>query len=136
MIREEIERIGYGVIADQDEYPHVFSHSDRFLIVDLKNRKEVVMREYRPNPYAEICKTKYAKPAFIGEKISDEELEIYQKIAEIVKDCYHVLGKNFGSYPIKALQDAGTDFLMTNSYNPQEHIERLIKARYIAGYRD
>ena len=135
-MKDKIERIGYGIIADKDEYPHVFSHSDRFLIIDLKNRKEVIMREYRPNPYAEICKTKYAMPACIGDEISDEELEIYQKIAEIVKDCDRVLGKNFGSYPVKALQDAGTDFLMTNSYNPQDHIESLIESRYIAGYRD
>jgi len=28
----EIERLGFGVMADKDEYPHVFSHSDRFLI--------------------------------------------------------------------------------------------------------
>ena len=130
-----LERIASGVMADKDEHPHVFSHSDRFLIIDLKMRKEIVGREYRPNPYGKICREKYAMPTFIGEKISAEEWEIYQKIGEILKDCKYVTGKNFGSYTIKGLQEAGTDYLMTD-FQPYEWIDSLIDARYLAGYRD
>jgi hypothetical protein len=131
----EIERIGFGVLADKDEHPYVFSHSDRFLIIDLKRRKEVIAREYRPNPYAEICKTKYQMPASPGDNTSEEELEIYRKIAEIVKDCKYVAGKNFGWHPMRALKSAGTDGMMI-PVQPHEQIDSLIGARYIAGYRD
>jgi len=133
----ELERIAFGVMADKDEYPYVFSHSDRFLIVDLKRRKEIIAREYRPNPYAQICREKYTKPTFIGENISDEEWEIYQKIGEILKDCKYVGGRNFGNYTVKALQEAGTDFMMMNEpFQPYSWIDSLIEARYMAGYRD
>ncbi|MCP4695479.1 MAG: hypothetical protein GY862_01325 [Gammaproteobacteria bacterium] len=132
---KEIERIGFGVMADKDECPRVFSHSDRFLVMDLKNRKEVVFREYRPNPYAETCKTKYTMPSVLGDHPSDEEVDIYRKVGELMKDCDYVAGKNFGNYAIFGLQEAGTDFLMT-SHEPQEWIDSLIDARYLAGYRD
>jgi hypothetical protein len=99
MIRPELERLSFGVMADKDEYPHVFTHSARFLVVDLKTRKEIVAREYRPNPYAKICQEKYPKPTEPGENISKKELEIYRQIAEIVKDCkYAAGGKNFGYF--------------------------------------
>ncbi|RKZ92015.1 MAG: hypothetical protein DRR19_05490 [Candidatus Parabeggiatoa sp. nov. 1] len=75
-------------------------------------------------------------PTFIGEKISAEEWKIYQQIGEIVKDCKYVAGKNFGNYTTKALQEAGTDFLMNHSFQPYEWIDSLIEARDMAGYRD
>jgi predicted Fe-Mo cluster-binding NifX family protein len=132
----EIERIGFGVKADEDEYPEFFTHSDRFLIVDLKRRKEVVLREYRPNPYVATCKEKYGRKAlelYYGE---DEELEIYRQIAEIVKDCKYVGGKNFGYYVKMALEKAGTGPMMMNYENPQEWIDSLIEERALAGYTD
>ncbi|OQY45465.1 MAG: hypothetical protein DRR08_22885 [Candidatus Parabeggiatoa sp. nov. 2] len=135
MTRPELERLSFGVMADKDEHPHVFSHSDRFLVVDLKNRKEIVAREYRPNPYAQICKEKYPIPTDPGENISDEELEIYRQIAEIVKDCKYAGGKNFGYFVKLALEKAGTESMML-SFEPQGWIDSLIENRYMAGYRD
>ena len=130
-----IERIGFGVVASEDKYPYVFSTSDRFLIIDLKNRKEVIHQEYRPNPYAEICKEKYPIPTGRGEGASEEELDIYKKIAMIVQDCEYAAGRNFGYYPAKALVEAGSDHLMT-SFEPWEWIESLIESRRAAGFRD
>lgn len=130
-----IERICSGVNADNDLHPYVYTHSDRFLIIDMKNRKEILKREYRPNPYGKICREKYAVPTSLGDPISDEEKEIYRKMAEIVKDCKYVTGTNFGYYPARALEAAGTDHMMTAA-QPQEWIDSLIDARLFAGFRD
>lgn len=136
MKRHEIERIGFGIKADKDEFAGIFSHSDRFLIVDLKLRKEVILREYRPNPYAKICREKYAMPSLLGDSPSDEELEIYRKMTEIVTDCLYVHGKNFGYYMVRAFEVAKIELIMLSSHEPEEWIESLIEARYMAGYRD
>jgi len=133
--RVEIERIAFGIVADEDKTAYIFAHAARFLVIDLKNRKEVIFREYRPNPYAEICKQKYPKPSVIGDNPSDEEVEIYRKMAEILKDCKTVRGYNFGNYVYNALEAAGCNPIMTD-HQPQETIDSLIEARYIAGYRD
>ncbi|HDN25821.1 MAG TPA: hypothetical protein ENG03_01730 [Thioploca sp.] len=132
----EIQRMGFGVIADEDEYPEFFTHSDRFLIVDLKNRKEVILREYRPNPYVAICKAKYGRKELEFFKNNKEEREIYRQIAEIVKDCKYVAGKNFGYYVKMALENAGTSSMITSFDNPQEWIDSLIENRIYAGYTD
>jgi len=137
MKKHEIERLGFGIKADKDEFADIFSHSDRFLIVDLKLRKEVIFREYRPNPYAKICREKYAMPSLLGDSPSDEELEIYQKMTEIVTDCLYVHGKNFGYYMVRAFEEvAKIELIMLSSHEPEEWIESLIEARYMAGYRD
>ncbi|MEN8215906.1 MAG: hypothetical protein ABFS56_05930 [Pseudomonadota bacterium] len=133
--RVEIERIGFGIVADEDKTAYIFAHADRFLVFDLKNRKEVTLREYRPNPYAEICKQKYPKPSVIGDHPSDEEVEIYRKMADILKDCKTIWGYNFGNYVYNALEAAGCNPIMCDR-DPQETIDSLIEARYLAGYRD
>ncbi len=126
----------YGLWGSyEDKFAYVFSTSDRFLIIDLKNRKEVIHQEYRPNPYAEICKEKYPIPTDLGNGPSEEELEIYNKIAMIVQDCKYVAGKNFCYYPARALRAAGSDALM-KPIGPWESIESLIKSRRAAGFRD
>ena len=136
MEKSDIERFGFGVVADKDELPLYFTHSDRFLVVDLKLRKEVIWREYRPNPYAEICREKYSMPSVIGDNPCDEEVEIYRQIAEIVKDCKYVQGKSFGNYAANALKAAGSDAMMVSFHEAQEWIDSLIEARSYAGYRD
>jgi predicted Fe-Mo cluster-binding NifX family protein len=128
--------MGFGVIADADEYSELFTHSDRFLIVDLKDRKEVIRREYRPNPHVAICKEKYGWEAIKSDSHGEEELRIYREIAELVKDCKYVAGKNFGYFVKMALEKAGTSSMMTNSKNPQDWIDSLIENRAYAGYRD
>jgi hypothetical protein len=135
MKEPEIKRFCFGVKADKDERPYVFTHSDRFLVIDLKHRLEVVKREYRPNPYAKICQEKYTIPTDPGDGISDEELEIYRQIAEIVKDCEYVGAKNFGYFVKMALEKAGVTPMMT-TFEPQEWVDSLIENRYMAGYRD
>ncbi|RKZ42471.1 MAG: hypothetical protein DRQ49_01205 [Gammaproteobacteria bacterium] len=132
----DVERIGFGVIADKDEHAPVFSHSDRFWIVDLKRRKEVIWSEYRDNPYVQTCKEKYPNPSAIGDHPCDEELEIYRKIGEMLKDCKYVSGQNFGNYAADALEAAGTEAMMNFSHQPQEWVDSLIEARGYAGYRD
>jgi len=132
----EIERIGFGVIADKDEHSPIFTHSDRFLIADLIRRKEVIWHEPRPNPYAKICREKYPKPSVTGDNPSDEELEIHRQIAEILKDCIYVRGRDFGSYSADALKAAGSDAMMVSSDEPQEWLNSLIKYRAYAGYFD
>ncbi len=132
----EIERMAFAVKADKDEYSHFFFHADRFLIIDLKNRKEVVAREYRPNPFAEYCQKNYESPAIIGEgKISEEEKNAYLKIGEMLKDCKYVAAKNFGNYATKYLKEAGADYIMMDK-EPDDWINILIEAREYAGYRD
>jgi len=135
-MHSEIQRMGFGVIADADEYAEFFTHSDRFLIVDLKRRKEVILREYRPNPYVAICKEKYGRKELEFFKNDKEEQEIYRQIAEIVKDCKYVTGKNFGYFVKMALEKAGTESMLSNFENPQEWIDSLIENRAYAGYRD
>lgn len=132
---KEVERIGFGVLADSNKRPYIFSHSDRFWVVDLKNRKEVIYSEYRPNPYAEICRNKYSKPSVIGDNPEPEELEIYLKMAQILSDCDTVWGYNYGNYVMLALEGAGTDPIMTDR-EPEKIIQSLIDARRYAGYRD
>jgi predicted Fe-Mo cluster-binding NifX family protein len=136
MKKPEIERIGFGVTADKDIHPRIFSHSDRFLVVDLKLRKEIILREHRPNPYGKICREKYTMPSLLGDHPSDEELEIYRNVAEILKDCDYVRGKNFGNYVVYALEKAGVEAMMSSSHEPDEWIDSLIESRYAAGYRD
>ena len=131
----EVERIGFGIVADEDKSAGIFAHADRFLVVDLKNRKEITFREYRPNPYAEICKQKYPKPSVIGDHPADEEVEIYRKIAEILKDCKTIRGMNFGNYVYNALSATGANAIMSDR-DPEETIDSLIESRYAAGYRD
>lgn len=131
----KIERIGFGVVADENKSAEIFAHADRFLVIDLKNRQEVTFREYRPNPYAEICKQKYPKPSVIGDHPSEEELEIYRKYAEILKDCKTIRGGNFGNYVSNALSATGANTILSD-WDPQETIDSLIESRYLAGYRD
>jgi hypothetical protein len=135
VMSDKIERIGFGIVADEDKSAERFAHADRFFVFDLKNRKEVIFREYRPNPYGEICKQKYPKPCVIGDNPSDEEVEIYRKMAEILKDCKSVWGKNFGNYVHDALSAVGVNPILSDR-DPQEAIDSLIGARYLAGYRD
>lgn len=132
-----IERHGFGVMADRDEIPNIFSHSDRFLIIDLKNRKEIIHEEYRENPHAEICKTKYAMPAGLGDPVPDEERQIYRDIAEMLKDCKYVTGNNLGFAPKMAMEKAGVFYVMQSVNElPRDNIARLIKERAYAGFRD
>ncbi len=137
MKEDVIERFGFGVMADRDEIPNIFSHSDKFLIIDLKNRKEIIFEEYRKNPHAEIVKTKYPMPTGMGETISDEEFQIYKDIAEIVKDCKYVTGNNLGFYPKMAMDKAGIFYVMQSVNElPRDHINSLIEERAYAGFRD
>jgi hypothetical protein len=137
MKEDVVERYGFGVMADRDEIPNIFSHSDRFLIIDLKNRKEIIFEEYRKNPHAEICKTKYAMPADLGEEVSDEERQIYKDIAEILKDCKYVTGNNLGYAPKTAMEKAGVFYIMQSVNElPRDHIKCLIENRAFAGFRD
>jgi len=71
----------------------------------------------------------------IGDNPSDEEVEIYRSIAEILKDCKTVWGSNFGNYVYNALEAAGINPILSD-HEPQETIDSLIGARYLAGYRD
>ncbi|HLC15060.1 MAG TPA: hypothetical protein VJL89_02390 [Thermodesulfovibrionia bacterium] len=130
-----IEKICFPIMEDKDELTYLYSHSDRFLVIVLKDRKDILSKEYRPNPYGKICREKYPEPTALGDKISEEELELYRNMAEIVKDCTYVYAKNFGYYPFKALEKAGTDYIMANS-EPWEKINWLIKDRAFAGFKD
>jgi len=137
MKKEEIERFGFGVMADSDEMPEYFMHSDRFLIIDLKNRKEIIFEEYYVNPHAELVKTKYPDPAGLGDNISDEELQIYMDITEILKGCKYVLGNSLGYYPKFALEKANLFFVGLSSRPlPRDHIAHLIEHRALADFHD
>jgi hypothetical protein len=137
MKEDVIERYGFGVMADRDEIPNVFSHSDQFLIIDLKNRKEIIYEEYRKNPHAEVVKVKYPMPIGLGEKITDEEFQIYIDIAEMLKDCKYVIGNNLGYYPKKAMDQSNVFYIMQSVNElPRDHINRLIEDRAFAGFRD
>jgi len=134
---DTIERYGFGVLTDSDEIPHFFSHSDQFLIIDLKNRKEVIFEEYRTNPHGETCRTKYTRPACLGERPSDEERQIYQDIAEMLTDCKYVIGGNLGYAPKMAMEKADVFYIMQSVPElPHDHIDRLIENRAYAGFRD
>ncbi len=137
MKEDVIERLGFGVMADKDEMPNIFSHSDRILIIDLKNRKEIVHEEYRPNPHAEICRTKYTIPTDPGDGITEEELEIYRDIAETVKDCKYTIGYNLGYFPKLAMEKTDTLYVMQSVPTlPREDIKQMIEDRAYAGFRD
>ncbi len=137
MKKDVVERFAFGVMADKDEMPKIFSHSDRFLVIDLKNRKEIVHEEYRPNPYAEICRTKYTIPTDTGGGITDDELEIYRHIAETVKDCKYTTGYNLGYFPKMAMEKTETLYVLSSvPLLPREHIQELIDERAAAGFRD
>lgn len=137
MKKNVIERYGYGVMADRDEMPHIFSHSDRILIIDLKDRKEIIHEEYRTNPHAETCRTKYAIPTDPGDGITKDELDIYRDIAELVKDCKYTIGYNLGYFPKLALEKTGTLYVMQSSpVLPRDNINGLIENRVYAGFRD
>jgi len=135
MKKRLLERYGFGVMADTDDMPKIFTHSDRFLVMDLKDRKEVIFEEYRPNPYGEICRTKYTMPT--DHRILDEEYDIYKSMAEIIKDCETTIGYNLGYFPKMAFEKAGI-FYILKSYltTPREHINSLIENRVYAGFRD
>ncbi len=137
MKKDTIDRYGFGVMADKDEMPKIFSHSDRFLVIELKNRKEVIHEEYRPNPYAEICRTKYTIPTDMGGDIKEKELKIYRHIAETLKDCKYIYGYNVGFYPKMAMERTGALYIIPSVPTlPRDHIKDLIKNRVYAGYRD
>jgi hypothetical protein len=137
MKEDLIERLGYGVMADSEEMPNIFSHSDRFLIIDLKNRKEIVFEEYRKNPHAKIIKKKYPMPTPLGDSISDEEFQLYMDIAEILKDCKYVNGKNLGYFPKTAMEKLGIFYVMKNvDESPRDDIKGMIEDRALAGFRD
>jgi len=128
-----VERFAFGVMADKDEMPNVFSHSDRFLIIDLKDRKETVHEEYRPNPHGEICRTKYPIPTDPGDGITDEELEIYRNIAEIIKDCETTIGYNLGYFPKLALEKTTFYVMQSAPVLPRDYIKELIEIRAYYG---
>ncbi|MDM8524982.1 hypothetical protein QUF80_16550 [Desulfococcaceae bacterium HSG8] len=137
MKEDVIERYGFGVMADKDEMPDIFSHSDRILVIDMKNRKEIIHEEYRLNPHAETCRTKYTIPTSPGEGITDEELEIYKDIAELVKDCKYTIGYNLGYFPKLAMEKTDTLYVLQSvKHLPRDHIKELIKERVYAGFRD
>ena len=137
--KDLIERYGFGVVADKDEMPDIFSHSDRILIVDLKNRKDIIYEEYRINPHAEICRTKYTIPTDTGDKkgITKKELKIYADIADLVKDCKYTIGNNLGYFPKQAMERTDTLYVLQSvRIQPRDHIKETIKARAYAGFRD
>jgi hypothetical protein len=135
MKEDVIERLGYGVMADRDETPDVFTNSDKFLIVDLKNRKDIVFEEYRENPHIEIIKKKYPMPTGLGGKVSDEEFQIYMDIAEILKDCKYVSGGYTGYFPKVAFEKQGVFYVMQAEKRlPRDDLERLIGNRVLAGF--
>jgi len=137
MKEDVIERYGFGVMADKAEQPDYFSNSDQFLIIDLKNRKEIINEEYRKNPHAELVKTKYPFPTDLGEKISDEEYQIYLDIAKILNDCKYVIGNNLGYFPKRAMEKEKVFYVMQSVNElPHDHINRLIEDRALAGFID
>ncbi|MCP4350043.1 MAG: hypothetical protein GY795_31575 [Desulfobacterales bacterium] len=137
MKKDVIERYGFGVMADKDEMPNIFSHSDRILVIDMKDRKEIIHEEYRINPHAEICRTKYTKPTDPGEGITEKELQIYRELADMVKDCKYTIGYNLGYFPKLAMEKTDTLYVMQSvPTKPREHIKHLIENRVYAGFRD
>lgn len=131
--REYIERYAFGIKADSEEMPKIFSHSDRFLIIDMKDRKEIIHEEYRPNPYGKICRTKYPMPACLGDRISDEEREIYKNMAEIIKDCDTTIGNNLGYFPKMALEKVTFYVMQSVPVMPRDHIKELFEIRAFYG---
>lgn len=132
-----IERYGFGVMSDGNRMPDVFSHADQFLIIELKNRKEITFEEYRQNPHTELCRTKYAMPAGLGDPVSDEEQQIYDDIVEILKDCGCVVGNNLGYAPKITMENADIFYVMQNYAKfARDYINGSIEDRALAGFRD
>ena len=124
-------------MADKNEMPKIFSHSNRFLIIDLKDRKEIVYEEYRPNPHGETCRTKYPIPTGTGDGITEEEQEIYRNIAEIIKDCQTTIGYNLGYFPMLALEKVTFYVLQSVPVMPHDYIKQLIETKaYFGDYLD
>ncbi len=131
--RKLIERYAFGVMADKDEMPKIFSHSDRFLIIDMRDRKEIVHEEYRPNPHGETCRTKYPIPTDPGDGITEEELDIYRNLAEILKDCDTTIGYNLGYFPSRALEKTTFYVMQSVPVLPHDHIKQLFEIRAYYG---
>jgi hypothetical protein len=131
-----IERFGFGVQADRDVYPMHFTNSPRILIISLENRKNVVSREYVPNPFYEIIMEKYPVPTPFGEKCSSEEMEIYTKLAHFIKEecrIKYIHGKHINFF-LRLAFDKINQFFNDTNEKPQVHIDRIIEARTLAGF--
>lgn len=131
-----IERIGFGVKANNDNYPSYFPHSDRFLVIELENRKNVLSRTYYDNPYAKIMKEQFPKPANIGDHCSKEEFEILTNLAKYIKEelkVKYLYGHDISYFLRLALERVGQHYNDVPD-GPDEHIKRFIDARELAGF--
>ncbi|OQY11491.1 MAG: hypothetical protein B6I31_04850 [Desulfobacteraceae bacterium 4572_19] len=137
MKEDLIERYAFGVMADGNTMPDIFSHSDQFLIMEMKNRKDILFEEYRNNPHTEICSTKYAMPTDLGDPVPEEEEQAYKDMVEIFKDCQCVVGNNLGYAPKVVIEEAGIFYVMLNGGKfARDYINGLIEDRAFAGFRD
>ncbi|MCU0287203.1 MAG: hypothetical protein MUF15_12515 [Acidobacteria bacterium] len=131
-----VERIGFGVKADSDKYPKFIPHADRFLVIELENRKNVISRTYYDNPYARIMQEKFPKPSNLGDIISKEEMEILTNLAKFVKEelkLKYLYGYRISYFFRVAMEKIGQHFNDDNA-SPDEHIKRFIDARQLAGF--
>ncbi|MGE5343134.1 MAG: hypothetical protein ACM3SY_16795 [Candidatus Omnitrophota bacterium] len=136
--KKEIERIGFGVTADSDEYAPYLHFSDRILVKVFENRKTVIQEEYFSNPYAKELKEKFPKPSALGDSIPDDEMELLTKTAKFFKEQCNVkylYGKHITYFLRVACERAG-QYFSTAEVSPQKIIERFIDARTLAGFRD
>ncbi|HLP57402.1 MAG TPA: hypothetical protein VK186_01165 [Candidatus Deferrimicrobium sp.] len=131
-----IERIGFGVKADSDDYPAYITIADRFLVIELENRKNIISRTYYDNPYAKIMQEKFPKPTDLGDRISKEEMEILTNLAKFVKEelkLKYLYGYYISYFFRNALERIGQHF-NDDATKPDVHIKRFIDARELAGF--